>query len=97
VGHNGSGKTTLLKVIAGIYEPTEGVVSVKGQLTSMISAGAGLDPEASGVQNIYNLGLMKMIPKKAMKERVPEIVEFAELGAFIHMPVKTYSAGMVAG
>ncbi len=96
VGHNGSGKTSLLKVIAGIYEPTEGVVSIKGRLTSMINVGAGLDHEASGMQNIYNMGLMRMVPKRVMKERVPKIVEFAELGAFIHMPVKTYSAGMVA-
>ena len=96
VGHNGSGKTSLLKVIAGIYEPTEGVVDVRGRVTSMIHAGAGMDLEASGLQNIYNMGLMRMVRKSVIKERVPAIVEFSELGAFIDMPVKTYSAGMVA-
>lgn len=96
VGHNGSGKTSLLKVLAGIYEPTEGMISIKGRVTSMINIGAGMDGDASGLQNIYNMGLMRMIPKKVMKARVPGIVEFSELGAFINMPVKTYSAGMVA-
>jgi lipopolysaccharide transport system ATP-binding protein len=96
IGHNGSGKTSLLKVIAGIYEPTEGVIDVKGRITSMINSGAGLDPEASGLQNIYNMGLMRMIRKSVIKERLPAIVAFSELGAFIDMPVKTYSAGMVS-
>jgi lipopolysaccharide transport system ATP-binding protein len=96
IGHNGSGKTSLLKVVAGIYEPTEGVVDIKGRVTSMISVSAGLDVEASGLQNIYNLGLMRLIRKSVIKERVPAIIEFSDLGAFIDMPVKTYSAGMVA-
>jgi lipopolysaccharide transport system ATP-binding protein len=96
IGHNGAGKTSLLKVIAGIYEPSEGVVDIKGRLTSMVNVGAGMDPEASGLQNIYNMGLMRMIRKSVIKERVPAIVAFSELGAFIDMPVKTYSAGMVS-
>lgn len=96
IGHNGSGKTSLLKVIAGIYEPSEGMVDVQGRITSMISMGLGMDPEASGLQNIYNVGLMRLIRRSVIKERVPSIVEFSELGAFIDMPVKTYSAGMVA-
>jgi lipopolysaccharide transport system ATP-binding protein len=96
VGHNGSGKTSLLKVIAGIYEPTEGVVDIQGRVTSMISVGAGMDPEATGLQNIYNMGLMRLIRRSVIKERLPAIVEFSELGAFINLPVKTYSAGMVA-
>ncbi len=96
IGHNGAGKTTLLKVIAGIFEPTEGVVDVKGRLTSMIAVGLGMDPEASGIQNIYNMALMRLVRKSVIKERIPSIVEFAELGAFINLPVRTYSAGMVA-
>jgi lipopolysaccharide transport system ATP-binding protein len=96
VGHNGSGKTSLLKVIAGIYEPQKGLVEVKGKLTSMIAHGAGLDSEASGLQNIRKLGAMRMLPKKVVEARIDSIVEFSELGDFVRLPVKTYSAGMMA-
>jgi lipopolysaccharide transport system ATP-binding protein len=96
VGHNGSGKTSLLKVLAGVYEPTAGVVDVRGKLSSMISMSIGLDPDASGLQNIKNLAMMQMMPDREIKRRLPDIVEFSELGAFVHMPFKTYSAGMMA-
>jgi lipopolysaccharide transport system ATP-binding protein len=94
VGHNGSGKTSLLKVLAGIYEPTQGLVEVQGRVLSMISMGAGLDYEATGLQNIRNLGMMQMLSRKEIDARLPAIVEFCELGPFIQMPFKTYSAGM---
>jgi lipopolysaccharide transport system ATP-binding protein len=96
VGHNGSGKTSLLKVLAGVYEPTAGVVDVRGKISSMISMSIGLDAEASGLQNIRNLAMMQMMPDREIKRRLPDIVEFSELGAFVHMPFKTYSAGMMA-
>jgi len=96
VGHNGSGKTSLLKVLAGIYEPTAGVVDIKGRISSMIAMGAGLDPDATGLQNIKNLGMMQLVPRKELERRLPEIVAFSELGAFINMPFKTYSSGMMA-
>lgn len=96
VGHNGSGKTSLLKVIAGIYEPQKGLVEVKGKLTSMIAHGAGLDSEASGLQNIRKIGAMRMIPKKVVESRIDSIVEFSELGDFVRLPVKTFSSGMMA-
>jgi lipopolysaccharide transport system ATP-binding protein len=96
VGHNGSGKTSLLKVLAGIYEPTAGVVDIKGRISSMIAMGAGLDPDASGLQNIKNLAMMQLVPRREIERRLPEIVEFSELGAFINMPFKTYSSGMMA-
>jgi lipopolysaccharide transport system ATP-binding protein len=96
VGHNGSGKTSLLKVLAGIFEPTAGVVDVRGKVSSMISMSIGLDPEASGLQNIKNLAMMQMMSDREIKRRLPDIVEFSELGAFVHMPFKTYSAGMMA-
>ncbi len=96
VGHNGSGKTSLLKVIAGIYEPQKGIVEIKGKLTSMIAHGAGMDAEASGLQNIRKIGAMRMIPKKIVEGRIDSIVEFSELGDFVRLPVKTYSSGMLA-
>jgi len=96
VGHNGSGKTSLLKVIAGIYEPQKGVVEVKGNLTSMIAHAAGLDMDASGLQNIRKLGAMRLLPKKVVESRIDGIVEFSELGDFVRLPVKTYSSGMMA-
>ena len=96
VGHNGSGKTSLLKVIAGVYSPTKGQVSIKGNVTSMISIAAGLDPEATGLQNIYKLGLMRMLSRKTIASRIGAIAEFSALGQFLSLPVRTYSAGMMA-
>jgi lipopolysaccharide transport system ATP-binding protein len=96
VGHNGSGKTSMLKVLSGVYEPSVGRVKVNGRISSMISMSIGLDPEASGLQNIKNLAMMQMMPKRELEKRLPEIIEFSDLGAFIHMPFKTYSAGMMA-
>jgi lipopolysaccharide transport system ATP-binding protein len=96
VGHNGSGKTSLLKVLAGVYEPTGGQLEVKGRISSMLSMSVGLDPEASGLQNIKNLMMMQMLSRREIERRLPEIMAFSELGAFVHMPFKTYSAGMMA-
>ncbi|CAN5287995.1 ABC transporter ATP-binding protein [soil metagenome] len=96
VGHNGSGKTSMLKVLAGVYEPSGGVIRVDGRISSMISMSIGLDPDASGLQNIRNLAMMQQIPEKEIRLRLPEIIAFSELGAYIHMPFKTYSAGMMA-
>ena len=96
LGHNGSGKTSLLKVLAGVYEPTVGRVTVKGRISSMISMSIGLDVEASGLQNIKNLAMMQRMSNREIARRLPSIIDFAELGAFIHMPFKTYSAGMMA-
>jgi lipopolysaccharide transport system ATP-binding protein len=96
VGHNGSGKTTLLKVIAGIYHPTRGELSIDGDITSMIAIGAGMDPEATGLRNIHKLGMMRRLPRKVIDSRIDAIAEFSGLGDFLHLPVRTYSAGMQA-
>jgi lipopolysaccharide transport system ATP-binding protein len=96
VGHNGSGKTSLLKVIAGVYHPTGGAIEINGSVTSMIALGAGLDVEATGLQNIIKLGLMRMVPRKKILERIDAIAAFSELGPFLSLPVRTYSAGMMA-
>ena len=96
IGHNGSGKTSLLKIIAGIYAPAKGRVEVQGNLTSMIAAGAGMDNEATGLQNIRKLGQMRMIPNKVIDESIGKIVEFSGLGDFVRLPIKTFSMGMVS-
>jgi lipopolysaccharide transport system ATP-binding protein len=96
VGHNGSGKTTLLKVIAGIYSPTRGELSIDGDITSMIAINAGIDMEATGLRNIHKLGLMRRLSRKTIDSRVDSIAEFSGLGDFMHLPVRTYSAGMLA-
>ncbi|WP_184716230.1 ABC transporter ATP-binding protein [Caulobacter sp.] len=96
VGHNGSGKTTLLKVIAGIYHPTRGELKIDGDITSMIAINAGIDMEATGLRNIHKLGLMRRLSRKVIDSRVDAIAEFSGLGDFLHLPVRTYSAGMLA-
>jgi len=96
MGSNGSGKSTLLRVLAGIYEPTRGSVSVKGTVSSMLEIGAGLDPEATGVRNIRLLASMRGHSPWRLSSKVDEIVEFSGLGHFANVPVKSYSSGMIA-
>ncbi len=96
VGHNGAGKTTLLRTIAGAYAPDEGVVLVEGKVASLLDLMTGMDPFATGLENIKLRGLVMGLSNRQVKERTEEIAEFTELGPFLGMPVKTYSAGMVA-
>lgn len=96
LGVNGSGKSSLLRVLAGIYKPTRGSCEVKGKVASMLDIGNGLDPEASGVQNIRMLACMRGHSPWRLRGKIEEIIEFSELGAFASMPVKVYSSGMLA-
>ena len=96
IGHNGSGKTSLLKVLAGIYSPSRGRVEVEGETTSIITLGAGLDLEGTGLQNIRKMGAMRLISNKDIEARMGGIVEFSGLGDFVRLPMKTFSAGMMA-
>ncbi len=96
IGSNGAGKSTLLKTMAGIIPPTSGQVITNGKLDSFIQLGAGFDAELNAVENIYlNCSLHKM-PKRLIKERVPSILDFAELTEFSNTPIKYYSSGMFA-
>lgn len=95
VGLNGAGKTTLLKVLAGIYKPSVGRVVSEGRVTAMLTTSVGLNPEATGRENIILRGMYMGIHPREMLARVDEVAEFTELGAFLDMPVRTYSSGMM--
>jgi ABC-type polysaccharide/polyol phosphate transport system ATPase subunit len=95
IGHNGSGKSTLLKVIAGLYEPIEGRLMVEGAVTPLFDMMPGLDPEDSGYENILTAGLLLGLSREEIETKIPEIEEFSELGEYMALPVRTYSAGMM--
>ncbi len=95
IGPNGAGKTSLLRILAGVYEPTSGRLSVQGNVTSLIDVTLGMDHEATGYDNIRLRGLILGLSKRRITELVPEIAEFSGLGGYLNMPVRTYSSGMV--
>jgi ABC-type polysaccharide/polyol phosphate transport system ATPase subunit len=94
LGHNGSGKTTLLRTMAGIFKPTKGRMQVEGRISSVFGLGAGADPELSGYENIIRMSILLGVGQREARARIPEIEEFTELGNFLSLPVRTYSAGM---
>jgi ABC-2 type transport system ATP-binding protein/lipopolysaccharide transport system ATP-binding protein len=95
-GHNGSGKSTLLRVLAGIYEPAGGVLDIRGSVGAIFDPALGMDPEASGMENIVLRLRLMGFSRRQIDERIDEIAGFTGLGPFLHMPVRTYSAGMGA-
>jgi lipopolysaccharide transport system ATP-binding protein len=95
VGENGSGKSTLLQICAGIMAPSSGTAVSHGRIAALLELGSGFNPEFSGRDNVYLNGAILGLSSKDMDRRLPEIEAFAEIGAFINQPVKTYSSGMV--
>jgi lipopolysaccharide transport system ATP-binding protein len=96
VGRNGSGKSTLLKIIAGVLQASNGKAIINGAISTLLELGAGLNPEFTGIENIYFYGTMLGFSRQEMKERIDDIVAFSDIGEFIHQPLKTYSSGMRA-
>jgi lipopolysaccharide transport system ATP-binding protein len=96
IGHNGSGKTTLLRALAGAYEPDEGQVEVRGRTSALLDIGLGLDPTATGYENIRLRARISGLPTSVVNGMIDEIGDFTGLGSFLAMPVKTYSQGMMA-
>lgn len=96
VGHNGSGKSTLLRVLAGIYKPTGGSVTISGRVGALLDPNAGMDQEATGIENIYLRGYVLGMTKAEIRNSIDDIASFTQLGDFLTLPLRTYSAGMFA-
>ena len=96
IGPNGAGKSTLLQVLAGIIQPNEGEVQVVGQISSLLTLGAGFDQDLSGRDNILLAGAFLGMDHREMLERMPGIIDFADIGQFIDAAIRTYSSGMRA-
>ncbi|MBR2950575.1 MAG: ABC transporter ATP-binding protein [Lachnospiraceae bacterium] len=94
IGTNGSGKSTLLKIITGVLFPTAGELQVNGRISALLELGAGFNMEYNGIENVYLNGTMMGFSEKEIDEKLPEILEFADIGEYVHQPVKTYSSGM---
>lgn len=94
IGTNGSGKSTLLKIITGVLTPTEGEVRVDGRISALLELGAGFNMEYNGIENVYLNGTMMGFSEREIEKRLPDILDFADIGDYVYQPVKTYSSGM---
>jgi lipopolysaccharide transport system ATP-binding protein len=95
MGHNGAGKSTLLRMLSGIYEPVSGTLTVEGRVATLLELQLGIDPDATGYENIMLRGVMAGLKLREIRARIEDIAEFTELGDYLAMPVRTYSSGML--
>jgi ABC-2 type transport system ATP-binding protein len=96
LGLNGAGKSTLLRVISGVYRPSAGYARIEGRVTALFDVGMGLDAESTGRENIYIRGIMLGLRREEIDAVYDDVAAFADLGAFLDLPLRTYSAGMIA-
>lgn len=94
VGRNGAGKSTLLQMVCGTLTPTTGTLAVRGRVAALLELGAGFSPDFSGLENVYMNAAILGLSRTQVDERLDSILAFADIGQFIHQPVKTYSSGM---
>jgi ABC-type polysaccharide/polyol phosphate transport system ATPase subunit len=94
MGHNGSGKSTLLRALAGVYKPTSGRIITTGRIGTLLDSFIGIDLDATGVENIMARGLCLGMTSSEIESRIEEVADFADLGAFLSLPMRTYSVGM---
>ena len=94
LGHNGAGKTTLLRTLSKVYAPTAGKVSIEGRLGSLIDISLGIDPDATGLENIYLRGRLLGMSREEINAKTQDTIDYSELAEFIDLPVRTYSSGM---
>lgn len=94
IGHNGAGKSTLLRVLAKIYEPSQGKIHIQGKVSPLLNVMLGINPESTGYENILVRGLLLGLNQEEIQTKMQEIAEFTELGEYLSVPIRTYSAGM---